>query len=296
MTFTGAGFTCEGDVGHNDVLSMLATNDNNTSSQMPSANNELIYSAEIAHQETSHAQASLQQSPANAPDMDERLNQMVDDLVGADEDDDNLPKTPPGSSFADAAVMNYDDELSHSMDSLNGSIRTGSAVKARPLPLQTVARRSSASLWPASVPRSVTPLQPPSADPWLDGLPGQSSPSLPHPNSARMSPNGAVFRSSGHSRVNSATSIRSVRSGSVQPDNLSSLVPTPQPLPTDGPSFGTRPNTHNNTLGQGGGMHSPLLFGAGGGPWSTLPRKNSSNRTPPNGQGGYGQSGDGQGG
>lgn len=83
----------------------------------------------------------------------------------------------------------------------------------------------------------------------------------------------------GHARIGSATSIRSQAppySGTMH----SSFVPTP---PTAYPGA---PKSLAAGDGYASGMQSPLLFGAGGGPWSTMPSKTGFGRTPPNGQGG----------
>ena len=83
-----------------------------------------------------------------------------------------------------------------------------------------------------------------------------------------------------HSRNNSATSIASQ---TPYRSIGSSFVPTP-PL-THAVLHKARADLPASTE-FATEMHSPLLFGAGGGLWSTTPRRSVSSYTPPNGQGG----------
>lgn len=96
----------------------------------------------------------------------------------------------------------------------------------------------------------------------------------------------------GHSRVPSESSVRSVASGSLL-DNPSSFAPTVSPYSNTAPGLTRAPadrlSGRYGNIGRSGldsGMNSPLLFGAGGGPWSPATRGSISNATPPNGQGG----------
>lgn len=96
----------------------------------------------------------------------------------------------------------------------------------------------------------------------------------------------------GHSRVPSESSVRSVASGSLL-DNPSSFAPTVSPYSNTTAGMARAPadrlSGRYGSIGRSGldsGMNSPLLFGAGGGPWSPAPRGSISNATPPNGQGG----------
>ena len=120
---------------------------------------------------------------------------------------------------------------------------------------------------------------------WDEG-PGPRTPS--HGQTNQVSPQPSAGRSHAHSRVGSATSINS-RSSWHDPHSISSFAPTP-PYSHSGPRG--IPDRLNNgfmntaTLDYDTGLKSPLLFGAGGGPWSSVPRRNPNGQTPPNGQGG----------
>lgn len=108
------------------------------------------------------------------------------------------------------------------------------------------------------------------------------SPILDHGNRPYGTPTSTHVRARAvHSRVGSAASISSqspLHNGGIP----SSFVPTP-PLSHNAGHIAMDGYEHS---GYASGMHSPLLFGAGGGPWSARPRHSLSNHTPPNGQGG----------
>ncbi|KAK8194394.1 hypothetical protein M8818_007584 [Zalaria obscura] len=196
-----------------------------------------VQGAPLRAPDVSHAK-----KPAQAPNMDARLTQMVDDLVGPEEDDD-LPTTPPMAYYVDPTVADGEDDMSNSLGSLDASIDGRKASTSRAMARQSPVRRPSAAGWAQQGTRSRTPLQPiqSSTDPWLGGLPPQSSPSLPHPNQ-RNSPSSAVRRGSSaqaHTRVNSAHAIPMLPLDNT-PEGLSSIDPTPQGPATFGPSLTTR--------------------------------------------------------
>jgi hypothetical protein len=202
-----------------------------------------------------------------------QLSQMVDDLVGPDEDDIVLPALP-GNTFESennsSRVPGY-----KSKAPLRGiSPRAFQAVRtpelrteAWQLPLSPTGvpsqrLHSVSNIWNDAPVRETSPITPFGSAP--PGLP-------PIPASAR--------HSNAHSRVNSTNSVRSPL---PQPDAMSSFEPTPNPYN----SIGARRDRYQSFSGHYAGMQSPLLFGAGASPWSTGPRKSVPNITPPNGQGG----------
>lgn len=190
-------------------------------------------------------------APRNPADnsQDAQLNRMVDDLVGPEEDEDEAKSR----SFVPPQPVTH---------------QPHDAWQAPKTPVGPPIQRlhSVSHLW------NDTP-------PQIEGADGMSrTPPYSSPQVAQH----------GHSRVNSAASIRS-RTSVPHP---SSFVPTPpysnsgaiqKRMPTERYANGF---TNEGTNGVDSGMHSPLLFGAGGGPWSTTPRRSLTNVTPPNGQGG----------
>jgi len=202
-----------------------------------------------------------------------QLSQMVDDLVGPDEDDIILPTVTGNTLQAEkdsSRVASYKNNAP-----VRGlSPRAFQAVQtpelrteAWQLPLSPTGvpsqrLHSVSNIWNDAPIRETSPITPFGSAP--PGLP-------PIPATAR--------RSNAHSRVNSTNSVRSPL---PQPDVLSSFEPTPNPYN----SIGARGDRYQSFSGHYAGMQSPLLFGAGTSPWSTGPRKSVSNVTPPNGQGG----------
>lgn len=205
-----------------------------------------------------------------------QLSRMVDDLV---DDDDNVPVTPPQQHLSNPAVIASDGETSYAIAMENHAHQTKAPIFRPP----------SSRLAGVSAP--------PGLRTSLDGGLGTSSHRLhsmsslwndvpaPFPNTssqypagtstgARYSPVQSGYRT--HSRVNSATSMRSRNS-----QNLADSWSTP---PGSLSASGTLSNGY--TAFDQSGMASPLLFGAGGGPWSSGPTMSFSNTSPPNGQGG----------
>jgi hypothetical protein len=202
-----------------------------------------------------------------------QLSQMVDDLVGPDEDDIVLPALPGNTLEAEkdsSRVPGYRNNAPLRALSPRAfqAVRTPELrTEAWQLPLSPTGvppqrLNSVSSIWNDATLRETSPITPFGSAP--PGLP-------PIPATAR--------RSNAHSRVNSTNSARSPL---PQPDALPSFEPTPNPYN----SIGARGDRYRSFSGHYAGMQSPLLFGAGTSPWSTGPRKSVSNVTPPNGQGG----------
>jgi hypothetical protein len=201
-----------------------------------------------------------------------QLSQMVDDLVGPDEDDIVL-KALPGNIESEKIPSSGPGYKSKAP--LRGlSPRAFQAVRtpelrteAWQLPLSPTGvpsqrLNSVSNIWNDAPVRETSPITPFGSAP--PGLP-------PILTSAR--------RSNAHSRVNSTNSVRSPL---PQTDAMSSFEPTPNPYN----NIGARGDRYQSFSGHYAGMQSPLLFGAGTSPWSTGPRKSVPNITPPNGQGG----------
>jgi hypothetical protein len=202
-----------------------------------------------------------------------QLSQMVDDLVGPDEDDIVLPDLtikPPGSENSAFSVPRYKSNAPPRGLSPRAfqAVRTPELrTEAWQLPLSPTGAPSQrlhsvSNIWNDAPVRETSPITPFGSAP--PGLP-------PIPTTAR--------RSNAHSRVNSTNSVRSPL---PQPDVMSSFEPTPNPYN----NIGARGDRYQSFSGHYAGMQSPLLFGAGTSPWSTGPRKSVPNVTPPNGQGG----------
>lgn len=219
------------------------------------------------------------------------LKNMVDDLVGPEEDEDEDPApTPPVQSFTPTSMLNpggYPGTILR-----NGALSKSTSPRAIP-PIRTPEMRPAAESWQSSnspLGRSSQRLQSVSSI-WNDVLPRNTSPMTPNPINGfgppRASSNASMYPANnfGHSRVNS---MNSPKSSLPNEDGWSSFEPTPL---TVAPGNGRYDNRLGSLQGTGlaqsySGMQSPLLFGAGGGPWSTAPRGSFSNATPPNGQGG----------
>jgi hypothetical protein len=176
-----------------------------------------------------------------------QLVQMVDDLVGPDEDDtiiSDMPEQPFG--FASTTGHESGAHPRGVSPRNQRAIRSPELrTEAWPLPLSPTDAPSQrlhtvSSIWNAEPVRETSPLR----------------------------------RSNAHSRVNS---IHSVRSPLLHSDGLSWFEPSQNAY------NGDRYQSFSESYA---GMQSPLLFGAGTSPWSTGPRKSIANLTPPNGQGG----------
>lgn len=206
---------------------------------------------------------------------DAQLSRMVDDLVGPEDESSDLAPMQPEHAHA-------------------GSVSTDSH-QARGLGLHGGDRRPSrqgstdggaASPWQAQLPRTPggTPLQRLHSVSNLWDVP-QGAQGDAAVSGQYASPRGSVQHElHAHTRVNSAASVQS-RSSPHQLTSLSSFEPTP---PYGQSALNSRLAGGRGSVGglYSAGMQSPLLFGAGGGLWSTGPRKSVTNMTPPNGQGG----------
>ncbi|KAK4545265.1 hypothetical protein LTR36_003445 [Oleoguttula mirabilis] len=225
-------------------------------------------------------------STTSARSRQAQLIRMVDDLV--DDDDSNNPVTPPqqhasnpivvtngdvhhnGVSYGAqdfAAVTSYQPKLPST--SMPNATRSNA-------PTPPTIRTSRNSLGANSIERlqSVSTL-------WNDtsAQPMTTSPNFPTglPTGTLSSP--AQIMRHGHSRVNSASSIRSRTSQNVtMGESWSSIESSQRVQVANGPMNGY-------TKFSASGMASPLLFGAGNNMWNTG-TGGYRNVSPPNGQGG----------
>lgn len=216
-----------------------------------------------------------------------QLKNMVDDLVGTeDDDDDSLPPTPPvhGTGFLPPLDADKGGYPGHTLK--NGSSARGTSPRAIP-PTRTPDLHQTTESWHSNSPfsRSSQRLHSVSSI-WNDNLPHNVSPLTPSAANAFGTPRVPSISSSqlvnGHSRVNSGSSPIGTLPNQ---DGWSSFDPTPQTIQQPNGRYDQRMGSLQGP-GHYSGMQSPLLFGAGGGPWSTGPRKSVANSTPPNGQGG----------
>lgn len=218
-----------------------------------------------------------------------QLSRMVDDLV--DDDEGHNPVTPPQQHAANPAVVTKGDV---SYGALPGSakgfaqmpnyaypaqqkpIGTGTGHKSTP-PARRTPQHSAAHMstdWRRPMPTL-----------WND-YPSQNASSSSNfpaglPTGTLGSP--AHMHSRGHSRVNSASSIRSRASQTLNmgiADSWSSIESAPRSAvpnglapPVSGAAFGAQEQSN---------VASPLLFGAGGGLWSTSPNSKFRNVSPSN--------------
>ena len=219
-----------------------------------------------------------------------QLTRMVDDLVRDTDDDGNNPVTPPQQHTSRPAVVTNGDVSYSALPGSdldfaqlpNGShqpvqkpIGTGPGVKSTTPEWRTAANPTNGT--------QTKRLQTVS-NVWHNSPAPMSSTSSHFPaglpTGTLSSP--ARFASRGHSRVNSASSIRSRTSQNINlgvADSWSSLDSAPR---ANGPASGfggalSGPE-HSN-------LASPLLFGAGGGLWSTASKSGYRNVTPPQEQG-----------
>lgn len=233
--------------------------------------------ASIAATAATQRQAQHVQPPAKkaktakAPSRDAQLSRMVDDLV--DDDEAKNPATPPQQLLSNPTVVPNGEVPFALEDSVHdlalaapkyGHTTNGSSMMVNSHTNATIASpigRSPGNMMGAPVGNHER----------LHSLskiwdhPESSSSFFPSglPTGTLGSPPMNTFR--GHSRVNSASSARSRNSLNV----------------TD--SWDVVPRARaDNSMTYG----SPLLFGAGGGTWSTSHSKYNKNSTPPNGQGG----------
>ncbi|KAL1302699.1 hypothetical protein AAFC00_003060 [Neodothiora populina] len=225
-------------------------------------------------------------APPKTYTMEANLRNMVDDLVGPEDDDENLPPTPPMQQQSAAMPMlNAATGTYFETDVKYGSYSKGSSPRPIP-PIRTPEIGPNVGGWQTRSSQRIHSV----SSVWND-IPHNTSPLTPNPHTGfatrRVSSNASMYPvpsgRAGHTRVNSATSLKS---SLPNPDGWDSFEPTPQPL--IGGGNGRYDNRVGSLHGPGSysGMQSPLLFGAGGGPWSTGPRGSFSNTSPSNGQGG----------
>jgi hypothetical protein len=223
--------------------------------------------------------------PATSSSRHAQLSRMVDDLV--EDDDGDNPVTPPQQHASNPAVVTRGDV---SYSALPGSaqefarmpnyayqpkqkaIGSGPGIVSTPpvtrTPQHAAARNSLQSM----------------SSLWND-IPAQSSSTSSNfpaglPTGTLGSP--AHMHSRGHSRVNSASSIRSRASQNLNmgiADSWSSLESAPRNNMSNGL---TAPTLGTAFAGEQSSVASPLLFGAGGGVWSTSPNPAFRNVSPPN--------------
>ncbi|GAB7360021.1 hypothetical protein MBLNU230_g7545t1 [Neophaeotheca triangularis] len=235
--------------------------------------------------------APVRNDTANAPRQPVRretsrfddMNRMVNQLVG-DEDDGDDPVTPPQQYTLTPAIANT-----------NGNTYGGHHAKAQdaakmPPPQPTNygyqgKRSSTAAAAPSGTPNNRIPKQ--TSSPWM-GSPFSVSSNIPSdvPQGTRT----PQTARDGHSRIGSATSIRSRNSQGESP--IYSSMDLPHPQQRRAPGAGPLVNGYSfNTPAA-----SPLLFGAsntmwsngsGGGFGGNLRRSfGEATGSPPNGQGG----------
>ena len=238
---------------------------------------------------------SVERSSKSSRSRQSQMARMVDNVV--DDDDGNAPVTPPQQHVSHPAVVNGD-SLTHGLaDAVQPEYTvTGYQPKLTDW-------RSNAG--PHNTPRRVPPpaIRTPrevragsSAERlhavsqlWNDGgSNGFTSPSgFPSglPTGTLSSPPQLQARAAQHSRGNSASSVRSRNSQNIA-DSWSSLESAPNgQLPLHLNGLGTVTPTHNTYSNfSASGAVSPLLFGAGGGIWSTR-KKPQKDTSPTNGQG-----------
>ncbi|KAF2024155.1 hypothetical protein EK21DRAFT_94330 [Setomelanomma holmii] len=268
--------------------------------------------ATFADDQKSHAAASESASTTIAKES--AMHRMVDDLVGPDdgldplqEEDENLPPTPPEQTFEDTTIVN-DGNSAPAPLSINDLVNTVKNYKPlSPNPGATMlstpmGRTSSTSSirQPAHLP-SVPDGQYNSNSIWnrsYSGTPGPSSPMLANGNSqgselGRSPIHGNGF---GHTRGNSSNSLlgadltpSAVRAPQHVSGGLGNGATWGNPSATStsywgsvyGNGFGGTYHSNQNGLKNEANMASPLLFS------SYQDKANSSwHRTPPNGQGG----------
>ncbi|KAL1598949.1 hypothetical protein SLS60_008094 [Paraconiothyrium brasiliense] len=185
----------------------------------------------VAEDQKSHSVVAASETASTMAAKDSAMNQMVDDLVGADEgldplpeEDENIPPTPPANTFEDTTVVS-DGTYGPATLSISDLVNTvqnykkpnGSPAPTIPLLSTPMGRVSSSSSirGPVNLP-SLPDGQWNATSIWnrnYDGTPGPSSPSMPNSvNDLRSSPMDGVRAPpglSGHVRGDSATSFRS---------------------------------------------------------------------------------------
>lgn len=209
-----------------------------------------------------------------------QLSQMVDDLVGPEDDEDeNLPPTPPSQAVEPAPTFSESGEFA-SYGFRSGSVVKGTSPRAI-APIKTPDLRSSNDGWHSNSPLGMSSQRLQSVSSlWNESLPQSSSPRSPYPPAytgpPRIPSSASIYPASVHSRVNSGASLRSPVLNS---HSYASFDPAP-------PSVPARSDRFASFQGPTAATGQYLMFGAGSSPWSTEPRRSLPNITPPNGQGG----------
>ncbi|KAF2816091.1 uncharacterized protein BDZ99DRAFT_514701 [Mytilinidion resinicola] len=247
---------------------------------------------------------------------DVAMNRMVDDLVGQDdgldplqEEDENIPPTPPEQTFEDTALV---DDTSYGIgpltvsDFVNAVQHYGKPLCSPQPPIFSTPMNRMSSSSSIIQPPAKLPSLP--AQKYNDGgiwNPQYGSPGPASPTASGLAPRNSPFMSTdhfGHSRGNSVNSIRS--SNAFQDWTGPTVTPNPLPHPAAytnglGNSFGNGAvlgNTNQAIYGNGQAVHQSVaninlmssIFSGNRSTWSSdLERGTSSyGRTPPNGQGG----------
>ncbi|EME47433.1 hypothetical protein DOTSEDRAFT_21214 [Dothistroma septosporum NZE10] len=233
------------------------------------------------HARQGRAVAAPRKTSATQPQSrDAQLVRMVEDLV--DESDPKDPVTPPQPPASTPAIVTIGDasygmqdsvqDLDQTLSKYGKQSRAAAAKSWRPGPGVTVT--------PPAV-RHVNMARPLSGNQERMQSVSKLWNERPNPAGAFGSP--VPGAAPGHSRVNSASSIRS-RNSLDQVDTWGSAESAPRTLPDS-----VVPQTvyaDYSSIDQAG-MASPLLFGAGGSVWSSLPATNAvRNVSPSYGQGG----------
>ncbi|KAM3423559.1 hypothetical protein BST61_g986 [Cercospora zeina] len=239
-----------------------------------------------------HAQKVRQPPPARQPSLaktqarDAQLSRMVDSLL--DEDDDNNPVTPPQPAAVNPAIVSNGELPQLLQDSVDDVPVSRSPKHGTPIGRPSTndySTRPNVTFTPSGPWQPVTNG---STAPWggarerlhsvskLWNAPSTTSPSFPAglPTGTLGSPANANAR--GHSRVNSASSVRSRNSLNVV-DSWGSV--------NTAESWAPRIMPDASSLDQNG-MASPLLFGAVSSPWSTGLQHGFQHASPPYGSGG----------
>lgn len=278
---------------------LLANSSNKADSPTTAATVDLIDIAQVVTPEAvpDDQMSRLAPSESNTSAI---MNKMVDNLVGDEvldplpEEDENIPPTPPEQTFMDTvqlgdrvyAPMNAGDLVQQVMN-------YGKSNRSPATPVRTPIHTPS----PKITQLPYLPPLPYSDDIWNPSYrsPGPSSPLFPPGLEPRGAP--ANGYSAGHSRNHSSASIRtsvpiaeSWNGSAVTP--VGSLPHYQQGYANNGyvpdrrsigapPGFGLPAYANTNA-----GMASPLLFGGGGGQFSSDMRRSLSafRGTPPNGQ------------
>lgn len=246
------------------------------------------------------APKNIHAAPVSANTRTAQLTRMVDELVD-DEDYDN-PVTPPQQHVSNPAVVPIGDLNIDSINNVQYKAHQDLAPVQSYQPKQNpgatgphASRHTHLIASPAlgtpreNLARSSDRLRSESVSGlWHDTPTLSSSPNFPPGLSMGTLTSPTHMRHHGHSRVNSASSIRSRTSAQNgrYGDTWTSIDPLPQPVQAlHVPALAREGPVEGYTKFGVSGMASPLLFGAGGGMWSAT-GGSFQDVTPPNGQGG----------